>query len=111
MVIVVVRLFDIELRVVFGDFEQFPVEVLPEGCIDDGMPIFGRKDEVIVAEVDTVTVPSVLLCVCHLFMVYGRRRIGYGNSLHPRAYATGYYARIKARNIPYIKSGILNEAL
>ncbi len=87
MILVVVRLFDIQLRVVVGDFKQFPIEILPEFWRDDGMAVFGRKDDVIVTKVYTVIVPSIRLFVCHPSMVYGGWRIRYGNSLHPRAYA------------------------
>jgi len=83
MVTVVVRLFDKELRIKGGDLDEFPVEVFPEVGSDNRVSIFGRKDEVVVAEVYAVTVPSVLLLVCHLSRVYERGRNGYGNSLHP----------------------------
>ena len=83
VVTVVVRLFDIELWIEGGDFDEFPVEVLPEVCGDDWVAVFGRKYQVVVAEVDAVIVPLVLLYVCHLPMVCERGRNGYGNSLHP----------------------------
>ena len=83
VVTVVVRLFEIELRIERGNLDEFPVEVLPEVGGDDGMPVFGRKDEVVVAEIDAVIVSSILLYVCHPFRVYEGRRNGYGNSLHP----------------------------
>ena len=35
---------DIELWVEGGDFEEFPIEILPEFWGDDGMTVFGRKD-------------------------------------------------------------------
>ena len=60
MILVVVRLLEIELGVIRGDFEQFPVEVLPEFWGDDGMTIFGRKDDVVIAQVDAVIVMSIV---------------------------------------------------
>ena len=39
-----VRLFDVYLWIEGGDFEKFPVQVLPEFWGDDGVSVFGRKD-------------------------------------------------------------------
>lgn len=61
VVLVVVRLLEVQLGVVRREFEQFPVEVLPERVVDRGMPVFGRKHDVVVAEVDAVIVLAVLL--------------------------------------------------
>lgn len=91
VVTVVVRLFEIELRIELGNLDEFPVEVFPEVWGDDGMTVFGRKDEVIVAEIDAMIVSSILLYVCHPFRVYEGRRNGYGNSLHPSGSRHGVF--------------------
>ena len=39
-----VRLLDVEFWVESGDFEKFPVDVVPEFWSDDGVSVFGRKD-------------------------------------------------------------------
>jgi hypothetical protein len=72
VILIMVRLFDVQLRVEGGDFEEFPIEILPEFWGDNGVAIFGRKDDVIVAEVDAMIVPSIFLCVCHPFIISGR---------------------------------------
>jgi hypothetical protein len=46
---VMVRLVDIELWVVLGDFKQFLVEALPEYICDTRVTVFSGKDEMIVA--------------------------------------------------------------
>ena len=68
---VMVRLFDVEFRIKRGDFEEFPVEILPEFWGDDGMSIFGRKDNVVIAQIDAMVVPTILLCACHPLMISG----------------------------------------
>ena len=65
MVFVMVRLFEIHRWVVFGEFDQIPIEVFPECVVDDGMSVFGRKHQVVVTEVDTVTCSSVFPCSRH----------------------------------------------
>lgn len=69
MVLVVVRLFEIERWVVLGYFVQFPVEVGPEFWGDDRVTVFGRKHYVVVTEIDTVTSASVLCGFRHRSMV------------------------------------------
>jgi len=44
MVFIMIRLFEIETRVVLSDFQQFPIEVFPEGIVNYFMSVFGRKD-------------------------------------------------------------------
>jgi len=55
-----IRLLEEDRWVMGGDFDQFPVYVLPELCGDNGMSVFGRKDDVVVTEVDAVAGSSVL---------------------------------------------------
>ena len=55
MVFVMVRLFDVKFWIVCGDFEQFPVDVIPDVCGDDSATVFGRKYYVVVTQVDAVT--------------------------------------------------------
>ena len=55
MVFVMVRLFDVKFWIVCGDFEQFPVDVIPDVCGDDSTTVFCRKDYVVVTQVDAVT--------------------------------------------------------
>lgn len=42
MIFVVTRLFDIDVGMVFCDFEQFPVEVFPDLVGDNRVSVFGR---------------------------------------------------------------------
>ena len=65
MVFVMIRLFDEQPRVVCGDFDQFPVEVFPEFWCDNWVSVFGRKDYVVVTEVNTVAFSSVVLWLGH----------------------------------------------
>ena len=60
MISVMIRLLEVQRRVMRGDLNQFPVEVVPEFCGDNRMSVFGRKDNVVVTEVDAVTSSSVL---------------------------------------------------
>ena len=69
MVGVMIRLFDVEFWVVGGDFDEFPVEVLPEFWGNDRMTVFGRKDDVVITEVDAVIVPSILMWLGHSLIV------------------------------------------
>ena len=55
MIFVMVRLFDVEFRVMGGDFEQFPVDMPPYFGGDDGATVFCRKDYVVITQVDAVT--------------------------------------------------------
>ena len=64
-----VRLFDVEFWIVCGDFEQFPVEVLPYLCGNDSTTVFGRKDNVVVAQIDAMAHSSVLMWLGHTFIV------------------------------------------
>ena len=65
MVFVLVRRFEVQARVVLRDLDEFPVEVLPELGGDYRVAVFGRKDEVIVAEVDAMTVSAILPLAIH----------------------------------------------
>lgn len=76
MVFVVIRLFDVERWVSGGDLHEFPIEVLPEFSGNDRMTVFGRKDNVIIAEVDRVTSSSILMWLVHALSVPQRRRLG-----------------------------------
>ena len=59
---VVVHLLEIELGVVFGYLKQFPVEILPELWSDYSVAVFGRKHDVVIAQIDAVIVVSVVAC-------------------------------------------------
>ena len=83
MVGVVVRLFDVELRVVGGDVQQFPVDVIPEFGGDDRTTVFGRKDDVVVTEIDAVTEMSIVMWRGHPFIVSHDGDTGCRTSLHP----------------------------
>jgi hypothetical protein len=63
MICIMIRLFEIYFRIVSGDFLKFPIDVLPEFCSDYFMSVFGREYYMVVAEVNTVTIPSILLYV------------------------------------------------
>ena len=61
MIPIMVRLFDVEFRIVGGDFKEFPVQVRPYCFSDDVVSVFGRKDKVIITQIDAMIVPFVLL--------------------------------------------------
>ena len=65
MVLILVRLLEVQARVVLRDLHEFPVEILPELGGDYRMTVFGRKDEVVVAEVYAMTVPAILPLAIH----------------------------------------------
>lgn len=69
MVSIMVRLFEIELRIIFRYLEEFPIQVFPEFRGDHSVTVFGRKDDVIITQIDAVIVPAILLFVCHPFMI------------------------------------------
>ena len=69
MVYVMIGLLEVQLRVMSGDFHQFPVEVLKEFRGYDRMTEFGRIDDVVITEVDAVAIPSVLLWLGHALIV------------------------------------------
>ena len=94
MIFVMIRLFDIELWVMVRDLDQFPIEVLPELCGDDGVTVFGRKDDVVVTEIYAVIVMSVVDGLGHALIVAWRGD-WMQDSLHPRANAPGYLCGIK----------------
>ena len=54
MIFVVACLFDVERGIVFGDIEQFPFHVREEAVVEDVPAVFGRKDDVVIAEPDAV---------------------------------------------------------
>ena len=54
MVFVVIRLFEIEGWVVFGDFNQFPFQICEQTIVDYLSTVFGREYDVVIAEVDGV---------------------------------------------------------
>ncbi len=84
-----VRLLNVEFWVEGGDFEKFPVQVVPEFCGDNGMSVFGRKDKVVVAEVYAVVIATVVMWLGHSYMVAERGKLDTGTHYLPRAYARG----------------------
>jgi len=69
MVFVMIRLFEVELRIVGGDFKEFPIEVTPEFCGDHGMSVFGRKDYVVITEVYAMIVSLIFLWLVHTIIL------------------------------------------
>ena len=65
MVSVMIRLFDVEFWIMSANFNEFPIQVLPQLCSNDRMSEFGRKDYVVIAQVYAVIVPSVLMWLVH----------------------------------------------
>jgi hypothetical protein len=85
MVLVVVHFLDVEHGVVVGDVEQFPLHVREETIVEYLSSIFGRKDDVVVTEIDRVC--SLAILVAHRGSVrhLGRGQNDSGTRLHPRA--------------------------
>lgn len=49
---VVIHFLDVDSWIVFGDFEQLPLHIREETIVEYLSSIFGRKDEVVVTEID-----------------------------------------------------------
>jgi hypothetical protein len=103
MVFVIIRLFDVEFWVVGGYLNKFPIQVFPEFWSNDRVSKLGRKDNVVVTEVYTVTISSILMWLVHTSRVSWRGGLDTGTHFIPRAYATGYWCGIK-----HIPSSIAN---
>jgi len=69
MVVVVIRLMDVEFWIMSRNLYQFPVEILPDFWGNYGVSIFCRKHYVVVTQVDTMIIPSILLWLRHTPMV------------------------------------------
>ena len=74
MVSVVIRLVEIELWVMFRYFEQFLVQILPEGIGNAGVTVFRCKDKMVVAKIHTMCCSTVGFLGRHPSMIIERRQ-------------------------------------
>ena len=59
MVYIVIHFFEEDLRIVLGDVEQFPFDIGKESFIENLPAVFGRQDEVVVAEPNAMLSPAI----------------------------------------------------
>ena len=71
MIGVVIRLFYKYSWIVFGDFNKFPIQILPEFRSYYWVTVFGRKDDVVIAKIHAMIVSSVFK-LRHSHMIYDR---------------------------------------
>ena len=69
MVCVMIGLLYVYFWIMRGNFNKFPVDVLPEFRGDDGVSVFGRIHYVVVAQIDAMTHSSIILWLGHTFSV------------------------------------------
>lgn len=59
MILIMIRLLEVYFRVVCGQFEKFPIQMTPYIFGDYLMSVFGRKDNVVITEVNTMIVSPI----------------------------------------------------
>ena len=77
MIFVMIELLDENLRIVLGDVEQFPFHIGKESLVEDFPAVFGRKDEVVVAEPDTMMALAISAFHTSYSITARERRCGY----------------------------------
>jgi len=87
VVLVVVPGFEEDVGMVFGDFEQFPLQIHPQTSVDHVTTVFGRNDEVIFA----VVYAMVASAEFHAETLTWTR--GRGERIHPTGLRPGVYER------------------
>ena len=85
VVLIMVNLFKVNLRIVLGNLEQFPLNIGKQSWVKDFTTVFSRKDNMIVTKVDAVVISTIL---GHVVILTRRSRCGYW--LPPRPYGRGF---------------------
>ena len=60
VVLIMVNLFKVNLRIVLGNLEQFPLNIGKQSWVKDFTTVFSRKDNMIVTKVDAVVISTIL---------------------------------------------------